>query len=531
MRLVFFLFAVSAALVGGAWAWLGQPIAMPSASLGAPGKLYCVSYAPFRGTQTPLNEATRISAEQIEDDLSRLARITDCIRTYSTDYGLEQVPSIAARHGLKVLQGIWVSSNPVKTGTQIDTAVDLATTFPGTVTTVIVGNEVLLRGEMLGSDLARLIRTVKSRVRVPVTYADVWEFLLRNPEVAAATDFVTIHILPYWEDFPIAARTAGAHVDSIRGQVVAAFPGKEVLIGEFGWPSAGRMREGALPSPFNQARVIQELLSRARAQNYRVNVIEAFDQPWKRAFEGTVGGHWGVLDGTTREFKFKPSEAVSNHPEWIWQALGGMIFTVIIFGVALHAERKETPRGAWLAVAMCATIGGVLIGWTIENMPLESLGVAGWVRSLAIATVALVAPPLGAAMLTSGTAMPNFAAIIGPRHGRTRDALVGAYGLALIAFTVLAVMVTLGLVFDPRYHDFPFAPFTVAVMPFVLHGLIVSRGGGPRAIAELTAGALLAASAVYIAINETFANWQSLWLCAALLALAFTLVRARAARD
>ncbi len=48
---------------------------------------------------------------------------------------------------------------------------------------------------------------------MPVTYADVWEFWLRNRDVAAAVDFVTIHILPYWEDFPIPARNAAAHVD------------------------------------------------------------------------------------------------------------------------------------------------------------------------------------------------------------------------------------------------------------------------------------------------------------------------------
>ena len=139
---------------------------------------------------------------------------------------------------------------------------------------------------------------------MPVTYADVWEFWLRNREVASAADFITIHILPYWEDFPIPAGEAAAHVDSIRRRVVAAFPGKEVIIGEVGWPSEGRMREGALPSPANEARVVQDVLALGKRENFRVNVIEAFDQPWKRALEGTVGGHWGLLDDATRKPKF-----------------------------------------------------------------------------------------------------------------------------------------------------------------------------------------------------------------------------------
>ena len=81
-------------------------------------------------------------------------------------------------------------------------------------------------------------------------------------------------------------------------QVAAAFPGKEILIGETGWPSHGRMREGALPSRINQARFVSEILDRAGRDNFRVNLFEAYDEPWKRRWEGTVGGYWGLLDGT-----------------------------------------------------------------------------------------------------------------------------------------------------------------------------------------------------------------------------------------
>ena len=46
------------------------------------------------------------------------------------------------------------------------------------------------------------IEQVKAGVEQPVTYADVWEFWLQYPEVAPAVDFLTIHLLPYWEDDP-----------------------------------------------------------------------------------------------------------------------------------------------------------------------------------------------------------------------------------------------------------------------------------------------------------------------------------------
>ena len=228
------------------------------------------------------------------------------------------------RSGLKVIQGIWLGSNRLKNLAQIATAVGLTKEYPGVITALVVGNEVLLRGEMTTADLAANIRSVKAQVQVPVTYADVWEFWLRNREVYEAVDFVTIHILPYWEDMPIRAKFAAAHVDSIRKRMAVAFPGKEILIGETGWPSAGRMREGALPSRTNQARVVSEILDLAKKEDFRVNLIEAYDQPWKRQLEGTVGGYWGLFDSVQARGEISAGRAISNYPLWKLQMGCGM---------------------------------------------------------------------------------------------------------------------------------------------------------------------------------------------------------------
>ncbi len=362
-----------------------------------------------------------IPAAQIEDDLARLAKITECVRTYSVDFGLDQIAGIAAKHGLKVMQGLWLSSSLPKNSYQIETAVALANKYPGTIRSLVVGNEVLLRGDMTATDLANTIRAIKARVKVPVTYADVWEFWLRNTEIANVVDFITIHILPYWEDFPVSARDAVAHVEAIRQQVVNAFPGKEVLIGEVGWPSAGRMREGALPSPVNQARVILDVLALSKREHFNVNVIEAFDQPWKRALEGTVGGHWGLLKAATRVPKFSGALAISNHPLWLWQATGGIIFAGIVFGAAILVRTKETPLSLWLAVGVNAFAGGTLLGWTIENIPIESLGFGGWSRSVALAAVAVAAPPALSVAIMRGMSAPSFARLLGPKSERVAD--------------------------------------------------------------------------------------------------------------
>ena len=530
MRVGLVCLVFATAVIAAGWAYMGNPVPVAQSPMGVSEKLYCMSYAPFRGTQTPFDPNTSIPVAQIEADLIQLAKLTDCVRIYAVDQGLEHVVPIAAKLGLKVLQGLWISTNAAKTKTQFEAAVEIANRYPDTVRAVVVGNEVLLRGDMSAPDLAAMIRAVKARVKVPVTYADVWEFWLHSPEVAAAADFVTIHILPYWEDFPIDAKHAGAHVDAIRRQVAAAFAGKEVIIGEVGWPSAGRMREGALPSPANQALVIQDVLALAKRDNVKVNVIEAFDQPWKRALEGVVGGHWGLFDDADHKAKFVFGQPVSNHPHWLMQAAGGIAFAVLVFGAAYMGRSGDPSFPQWLAVTGNAIAGGGLIGLSVANLPIESLYVSGWVRSLAFFAVAVLSPLALSVAVMRGVVLPRFSRVIGPVDGRARDRLTLLVGVILMATMLLALIVALGLVFDPRYRDFPFAPLTAAVVPLLLHSLVMPRPPGARGAAEVAAAALLAASVPYIVLNETFANWQALWVATMLAGLAVTLARVRDAR-
>jgi glucan 1,3-beta-glucosidase len=99
----------------------------------------------------------------------------------------------------------------------------------------------------------------------------------------------------------------------------------------------------------------------------------------------------------------------------------------------------------------------------------------------------------------------------------------------MVATVVLTIEVALGLVFDPRYKDFPFAPFTAAILPFFVNSFVGRGSSGRRGVAELSAAAILAVSVIYILPNEGMANWQSLWLCAIFVAFATTLVRVRGA--
>jgi exo-beta-1,3-glucanase (GH17 family) len=527
------LFVVTALAIGGVWWWLGTPVTLPPSPLAQGGKLYCVSYVPYQNGQDPLVEGTQVNPEEIDTDLALLSNYSNCVRTYSIKDGIQSVLTSARKHKLKVLEGLWLSSDPEKNRVQITTTIRLANQFPDVVAAIVVGNEVLLRGEMTATDLISTIHEVKSQVPEPVTYADVWEFWLRYPDVASAVDFVTIHILPYWEDFPIPAANAAAHVENIHSRMAAAFPNKEILIGEFGWPRAGRMREGARPSPSNQALAVEQTLALAQRDNFRVNVVEAFNQPWKRWLEGSVGGEWGIFSRATGAPKFDlAGGGVSDHPDWRMQGLAGIVLAAVSFGAAFIAARRKSaaPELLWWRIAALTFLPAVLFGWTIETIPVESYTAGGWVRSLAFTAIAAAAPIVCAIACALSRPLPAFAALLG-RRGEARSALIWMLGLTFIAVVLFSLQAALGLVFDPRDRDIDFAPFTAAVVPFLVLFFSTPRQTGVRCVAERVAAGVLALSAIYIVLNESFANWQAVWLGAVLLCLAFILAQARDAPD
>lgn len=527
MRIAFTLAAFVCAVIVAVWAWLGQPVPAPQSPLTAGEKLPCVSYAPFRPGQSPFIDGLVIPAEQIDDDFERLAKITRCVRTYSTEMGLSVVPELARKHGLKVLQGIWIGRNDVNNRVEIEAAVKAANEYPDVIDAVIVGNEVLLRGEQSATGMAALIREVKGRVKVPVTYADVWEFWERNRDLADNVDFVTVHILPFWEDIPVAAEKSVAHIADIREHVGKVFAGKDILIGETGWPSEGRMREGALPSPSNQANVIQELLAVAKEKGYRVNVIEAFDQPWKRASEGTVGGHWGFLDAYTRDFKFQWGQPLSDHPFWKRQAVFGVFIALGIFLAGAFGGRiggMDTRR--WVAVAGIALATGLTLGRAAVSVPVEALGYGGWLRGVTILMLALATPIIAAYAIGRRTRAAVLVQALSGQSLRAAEPVQRLMAVLLALSVVLIAHIALGLVFDPRYKDFQFAGLTPIVMAFACYALCAApRVTDEMAAAEKIAAAVFLGSGLYIVINETLANWQALWTGALVVAMAFSLWR------
>ena len=485
-----YLFACVLGLLAlaGFWYGLGKPVVLPDAA-SATHKLQCASYTPFDKDQSPFDQPFKLRPERMDADLALLATRFECIRTYSMT-GLEGIPALARKHGLKVMIGAWVNGNPVDTQKEIKALITAANANPDVVTTVIVGNETLLRKEVTGKQLATLIRQVKSQVKQPVTYADVWDFWLQYPEVAPEVDFLTIHLLPYWEDNPSGIDKALAHVAQVHDEFAKRFAPKDILIGETGWPSEGRQRETALPSRVNEARFIRGVVAMAEQRGWHYNLIEAFDQPWKRASEGAVGGYWGLFDAD-RQDKGVLQGPVTNVPFWLqWLGAGVLLWLATL----AFAGRVNNRRGALLLPLLAAVGAGSLGAWG-ELVRINARFAEEWVWAVLLVGLNLIVLAHGvlAQAQRSGWRERLFAWL-----DRRGGWWLGAAGFA-------AAVMMLALVFDARYRSFPSAALVLPALVYLLRPVRVRR---PEAL--LLTAIVAVGIPVQLAI-EGLQNQQAWW--------------------
>jgi exo-beta-1,3-glucanase (GH17 family)/cellulose synthase/poly-beta-1,6-N-acetylglucosamine synthase-like glycosyltransferase len=349
MRAVVAVLVFVSAIHAGIWGLLRDKEQAPDFG----GILPSVSYAPFEGTAHP--DVDNIpNAEKIRVDMKTLAPLTRAIRLYSSTGGVELVPPIANEAGLKVTLGAWIDKNSDRNEREMLSAIELAKRNSN-VNGIVVGNETIYRGEQKIEDLIKLIQRVKGAVNVPVTTGEIWNIWLEHPELASSVDFIAAHILPYWEGFSDKQAVDQALI--IYQKLRDAFPGKRIMIAEFGWPSAGYNLKGANPGPFEQAVTLRNFVSRAEAIGMEYNIVEAIDQPWK-FFEGGVGPYWGILNAA-REPKFAWTGPIVSPDYWKLATIAllvGVLMSLPILRLpgptvpqAVLLSAAANGVGAWLA--------------------------------------------------------------------------------------------------------------------------------------------------------------------------------------
>jgi exo-beta-1,3-glucanase (GH17 family)/cellulose synthase/poly-beta-1,6-N-acetylglucosamine synthase-like glycosyltransferase len=350
--------AFFAVMTFGLWGYLNRPESEPP----WPAHIQGVAFSPYAADQNPFGSKDVPPVEQIDSDLRLLENKTYSVRTYSVLGSLGKIPGIAAKHHISVALGIQLGKDLDENELEMRTGIALAREYRN-VTRVLVGNEVLLRGDMAVPELAEQLDRARAAIRQPVGYADTWATWLRNPEIARHVDFIAVHLFPYWEGVDVESAVEFCFRELKAVQL--AYPRKPVIIGEIGWPSEGRNRAGAVASVSNEALFLRRFLARAEKEHERYYIMEAFDQPWKARDEGAVGSYWGIYD-VNRQPKFEFTAPIVRIPEWHMLAATSVALALLMLGVFyMHSGSLRTRGRTLLAIVVYAAATGSV--WVIYD--------------------------------------------------------------------------------------------------------------------------------------------------------------------
>jgi exo-beta-1,3-glucanase (GH17 family)/cellulose synthase/poly-beta-1,6-N-acetylglucosamine synthase-like glycosyltransferase len=376
--------AIFASLTIAVWAYLNRPTREPP----WPARIQGFAFSPFRANEDPTHGEMPTDAE-IDADLTLLEGKVNAVRTYSVESTLAHIPELAERHDLNVALGAWLDSHRDKNEEQLRTVIDLANTHQNVVR-VIIGNEVLLRGDLPIEEFEKYLDRARDAIGQPVGTAETWAAWLDHPELAQHVDFIGVHLLPYWEGVDVDHAVEYSLAQFRRLQ--KAFPHKPIVVGEIGWPSRGRTRESAVASDANEALFLRRFLARADKEEIVYYVMEAFDQPWKAYMEGAVGSYWGVYD-VNRHPKFAFTAPIERLPEWHLLAALSVAVALSVLGLMYLTSGTLRNRGrSFLAFVVCSASAiavWVCYDFTQQYMTVTSV-IAGVLLLLGMLGVMLV---------------------------------------------------------------------------------------------------------------------------------------------
>ncbi|MFX0211468.1 MAG: glycosyl hydrolase family 17 protein [Candidatus Hodarchaeota archaeon] len=254
-------------------------------------------YNPFRGFGPIGGELA--SESLVREDLAILKQLNVTnIRTYGVGLNQIIIPKIAYEFGISCATGVWIGTDDTANINEIEEGL-LVTNISSML---IIGNEVLFKGDLAEAELIDYIKYAKNQTSVPVTTAEPWYTWLDHPNLANVSDILLIHIHPFWEspifiDEPSGPKFLVNYTISIFNQVQEAFPNKEIVIAETGWPSAGRRD----CTEETQRQYFEALIPLLHKNHIKCYAFEAFDEIWKKElWQGNqsydVGPHWGVFN-------------------------------------------------------------------------------------------------------------------------------------------------------------------------------------------------------------------------------------------
>jgi exo-beta-1,3-glucanase (GH17 family)/cellulose synthase/poly-beta-1,6-N-acetylglucosamine synthase-like glycosyltransferase len=333
-----------ASLNVGLWAFLNRPVHIADWQ----GEIGGFAYNPSQRYQDPTKLIFPSEAE-LDSDIRLLSLYTRRLRTYSSAEN-PQIPRIAKFYGMSIMAGAWIEGRAERNERELSALIALSRKNDN-IDRAIVGNEVILRGDLSVKDLINYLDRARAQLKIPVSTAEPLDTWQRHPELAQHVDFITVHILPYWER--IARKDAVGFVLGQYHELQKLFPGKPIVIGEVGWPSNGNRQEYAQPSLADEAHFLRDWFNVAAGNKIDYYVMEAIDQPWKEALGGhRVEAYWGVFNAN-RQQKFAFTGTVIEDPIWPWKAgLASLLALLPMFWFARHFIRLRLAGLAFFLVLL-----------------------------------------------------------------------------------------------------------------------------------------------------------------------------------
>jgi exo-beta-1,3-glucanase (GH17 family) len=288
---------------------------------GEEGPLRCVAFSPYVGNLTP-DYGMHPSPELLNTLLDRLIEQTGfrCIMTYGVLDGLDYVFEAAQARNLKVIAILWLDDDVKVNSSSIARGIQVAQAYPQTIIRISCGSEVRTRhGHRFDTEISRCINALQhAGVTQPVTTIDTWwEWCNRSwpcqpSSFGASVDWIGTNVFPWWENkhsgiFPCipSGEAADFHIARLE-DLRRVYPGKQVILTEFGWPRGPTEgtetnehtgNQCGVANKSNQSLVLTETFQKLAEHGWSGVAFEAFDENWKHNNEGLFGGFWGLCQG------------------------------------------------------------------------------------------------------------------------------------------------------------------------------------------------------------------------------------------
>ncbi|GLD94588.1 hypothetical protein PINS_up003199 [Pythium insidiosum] len=212
-----------------------------------------VCYSPMHNKEYPLNGGGAWGLEYaMDDDFSIMKNYYSVVRTYYSNYYGKRVAPIAAKHGVKLHLGVYMTYEDWYKY-QIDDVVAAMRESPDTIAAVLVGNEnISPAGPFSAQDVSNRITEIRNRLRAElpntplppigtVQRANEWlnpSLSTQMQALASNCDIIGVNIYPFF-DSNYNAQYPLVILNAVWDLMVARYPVAKLRLTETGFPTAG----------------------------------------------------------------------------------------------------------------------------------------------------------------------------------------------------------------------------------------------------------------------------------------------------